>query len=228
MELVPKRILVFGAHSDDEIIGMGGTIGKFSEEGSNVYLVTFTKGETGYSNLSEKEVIAQMRAKEGDKSARILGIKEVINLGYPCQSAPKSREVFQECVRLIRFYKPDVIFTHYYEDKHRDHRAVSEITDEARWKATEDLLPQLGKPYYVHHLYYYEVLEHFTHPSLVIDVTSTFAKKVQALKVHQSQSKILKGVITYIYGLARARGYLCSGKYGEAFLKSNFLPQIIK
>lgn len=228
METIPKRVLVFGAHSDDEIVGLGGTIAKFSKQGSSIYLVTFTKGETGYSKIEQKDKIASIREKEAQKSSKILGIKKVINLGIPTQTTTNTREVYQECVRLIRLFKPNVIFTNYYEDKHRDHRAVSEITDGARWKATENMHPELGSPWYTPHLFYYELQEPFTHPSLLIDITKTLPKKIQAMKTHKSQMIAFPRILDFIEGLAKARGFLCETRYAEAFLKSNLIPQRMK
>jgi LmbE family N-acetylglucosaminyl deacetylase len=220
-----KRVLVFGAHSDDEIIGPGGTIAKLSRQGAQVSLVTFTTGDMGYSELSHKGKVDKMRGAEAKISAKILGIREVVNLGLPTQSVINTRDVYQECVRLIRRFRPDVIFTHYKKDKHRDHRAVSEITDEARWKASENIMPDFGKPWYAQELYYYEVLELFTSPSLVVDITGTLEVKVRAMKTQISQLGILRNMERYIEGVAAARGFLRGTKYAEAFLASNFLAK---
>jgi len=128
--------------------------------------------------------------------------------------------------KIIRKYKPDVIFTHYKEDKHRDHRAVWEITDEARWKAAENVLADFGTPWYTPELYYYEVIELFTYPSLLIDITDTLERKVEAMKTQSSQFPVLPGVIEYIEGLGKVRGYLRGTKYAEAFLSSNFIARL--
>ncbi|OIO00088.1 hypothetical protein COY52_07435 [Candidatus Desantisbacteria bacterium CG_4_10_14_0_8_um_filter_48_22] len=220
-----KKVLVFGAHSDDEIIGPGGTIAKLSRQGAAVTVVTFTTGDMGYSKLSHKGRIGRIRSIEAKRSAKILGIRQVVNLGLPTQSVVNVREVYQECVRLIRRFRPDVIFTHYKCDKHRDHRAVSEITDEARWKASENIMPDFGKPWYTQEFYFYEVLELFTSPSVLVDITGTLNAKVRAMKTQASQMSNLRGMERYIEGVAAARGFLRGTKYAEAFLASNFLPR---
>ena len=220
-----KKVLIFGAHSDDEIIGPGGTIAKLSRQGAAVSLVTFTTGDMGYSKLSHKGKVDRIRGIEAKRSAKILGIREVVNLGLPTQSVANTRDVYQECVRLIRRFRPDVIFTHYKGDKHRDHRAVSEITDEARWKASENIMPDFGRPWYTQELYFYEVLELFTSPSILVDITGTLGTKVKAMKTQISQMGILQGMERYIEGVAAARGFLRGTKYAEAFLASNFLAR---
>jgi LmbE family N-acetylglucosaminyl deacetylase len=219
-----NRVLVFAAHPDDEIIGCGGTIARLSAMGKQVCVVTFCAGETGYSTPEMKDKIAEMRRAEAEACDRVLGIAERVILGKPTQGVVNDRETYQECVRLIRHYRPDVILTHWNEDKHRDHRAISAVTDEARWKAYENVLADMGEPWYTPELYYYEVLELFPHPSLLIDITDTFRKKRDAMQTQQSQFAVLPGIMEYIEGLAKVRGYARGTQYAEAFLRSNLLP----
>ncbi|GIV15978.1 MAG: bacillithiol biosynthesis deacetylase BshB1 [Armatimonadota bacterium] len=219
-----QRVLVFAAHPDDEIIGCGGTIARLSAMGKQVFVVTFCAGETSYTTPEMKDKIAEVRRAEADACDRVLDITERVILGKPTQGVVNDRETYQECIRLIRRYRPDVIFTHWNEDKHRDHRAISTVTDEARWKAYENVLADFGEPWYTPELYYYEVLELFTHPSVLIDITDTFPKKQEAMQTQQSQFAVLPGIMDYIEGLAKVRGYARGTRYAEAFLRSNLLP----
>ncbi|MER3473862.1 MAG: hypothetical protein C4335_07470 [Armatimonadota bacterium] len=217
------RVLVFAAHPDDEIIGCGGAIARLSAEGKQVFVVTFCAGETGYSRVEQKESIAQVRQAEAQACDQVLGITERVILGKPTQGVMNDRETYQQCVRLIRHYRPDVILTHWSEDKHRDHRAISALTDEARWKAYENVLADFGEPWYTPELYYYEVLELFPHPSLLVDISDFLPKKLEAMQTQQSQFAVLPGVMDYIEGLAKVRGYARGTRYAEAFLRSNLL-----
>ncbi|MGC8834914.1 MAG: PIG-L deacetylase family protein [Armatimonadota bacterium] len=219
-------VLVFAAHPDDEIIGVGGTIAKLSKLGKSVYLVTFCAGETSYTTPEQKEAMAQTRLSEAKAADAVLGIKERVVLGKPTQGVVNDRETYQQCVRLIRTYRPDVIFTHWNEDKHRDHRAVSALTDEARWKAAENVLADHGKPWYTPELYYYEVTELFPHPTLLVDITNTFQTKLDAMQTQRSQFDVLPGILGYIEGVAKARGYARGTQYAEAFVLSNLLPTL--
>ncbi|MGQ9542310.1 MAG: PIG-L deacetylase family protein [Armatimonadota bacterium] len=219
-----NRVLVFAAHPDDEIIGCGGTIARLTAEGKQVYVVTFCAGETGYATVEQRETIAQVRQAEARACDQVLGITERVILGKPTQGVANDRETYQQCVRLIRHYRPDLILTHWNEDKHRDHRAISALTDEARWKAYEHVLADFGEPWYTPELYYYEVLELFPHPSLLVDISDYLPKKLEAMQTQQSQFAVLPGVIDYIEGLAKVRGYARGARYAEAFLRSNLLP----
>jgi LmbE family N-acetylglucosaminyl deacetylase len=219
-----NTVLVFGAHGDDEIVGPGGTISRLAARGAQIVVVTFAAGETSYSTVDLKDKMIELRTKEFEACNRVLGISERILLGKPNQGVPNDRDTYQQCVTIIRKYKPDVILTHYFEDKHRDHRAVSQVVDEARWKASEGVLADMGTPWYTPRLYYYEVFELFTHPSLVVDITDTLPKKIEAMETQVTQTAFLHGINTYIEGLAQIRGYLCGSRYGVAFLESTLLP----
>jgi LmbE family N-acetylglucosaminyl deacetylase len=221
-----KRVLVLGAHIDDETIGPGGTIAALSEQGSHITVVTFTGGDTdtGYTKPEMKGQIGQIRRDEARKIDQILGIHQRIFLGYPLQDVPNNVDAYQECVRIIRQVRPDVIFTHWEEDKHRDHRAIAVLTDEARWKAAGNIQTDLGTPWYTPELLFYEIMELFPHPSILVDITDTLDRKLEAMKATTSQLDVLPGVMDYMRGLAMARGYGRGSKYAEAFLRSNLLP----
>jgi LmbE family N-acetylglucosaminyl deacetylase len=224
-----KRVLVFGAHVDDEVIGPGGTIARLSALGAQITVVTFTGGdaETGYSRLEWKGKIGELRREEARGIDAALGIGQRVFLGLPTQDVRNEAAVYRECVRLIRQARPDVIFTHWGEDKHRDHRAVAAITDEARWKATEPIMHDLGEPWHTPELYFYELLELFPHPSLLVDISSVFERKLAAMKAAVTQLEVLPGIVSYIQGLGMARGYGRGVQYAEAFLRSNLLPTLV-
>lgn len=218
-----ERVLVFGAHPDDEIIGPGGTIARLSEEGAKVTVVTFTAGETAYTTPDMKGKMAEARMAEAKKCDAILGIDERIVLGHPCQGVTNDTDTYQRCVGIIRDKRPDLILSHHPEDKHRDHRTVAEIVDEVRWKATERVLSDLGEPWYCSYMLYYEVLELFQYPSFVVDITDQYRKKVDAMKSQATQVEMMTGVLRHVEGLAKARGFLAETDYAEAFLISNKL-----
>ena len=65
-----QRILVFSAHPDDEILGVGGTIARLSDLGKEVYVVTFAIGETSYSSIEMKERMREIRLKEAEDALK--------------------------------------------------------------------------------------------------------------------------------------------------------------
>ena len=131
-----KRVLVFEAHGDDMEFFAGGTIAKFADRGHEVTLVVATDNDKGSFELSADE-LRDVRDKEINSAAQVLGIKKVIPLGYSdgdlaYQATPdKLRGQF---MRIIREVKPEIVFTWDpfapYEG-HADHRAVAVAASEA-------------------------------------------------------------------------------------------------
>jgi LmbE family N-acetylglucosaminyl deacetylase len=220
-----NNALVFCAHADDEIIGCGGTIARLRAQGARVTVAVYTVGETSYTTPGAKGTIAAARHGEMKACDRVLGISRRIKLGRPTQGVVNDRETYQLTTRIIREVRPDVIFTHAYGDKHRDHRAIAEMVDEARWKASEPVLADMGRPWYTPELYFFEIWELFPTPSIAVDITPFFKTKMRAMRTQASQMSVLGPVMEYLDGHARARGYLAGSRYGEAFLLSNRLPR---
>ena len=79
------RVMVLGAHPDDEIIGSGGTIHMLSSQGREVDVVTFTDGGTAANSPEEIAEMIVQRKKEMDKTDRILGVTTRELLQIPSQ-----------------------------------------------------------------------------------------------------------------------------------------------
>ena len=83
----PNKILVFAAHQDDETIGCGGTIRKWSSNGSIVDVIFMTDGSTGVDQSGRVDNdIASTRKKEAEQAAEILGVSKIHNLNFECQN----------------------------------------------------------------------------------------------------------------------------------------------
>jgi LmbE family N-acetylglucosaminyl deacetylase len=119
----PFRILCLGAHCDDIEIGCGGTILRMLRE-------------AGGEALSIRWVVFSsdpVREKEADGSANEFlkgaGGKEIITKnfrnGFFPYVAVEIKEYFEE---LKNSFNPDLIFTHYRDDLHQDHRLISDLT----------------------------------------------------------------------------------------------------
>lgn len=119
-----EKVLVLGAHGDDEIIGCGGTIANLVQQGAEVIVVTFTKRvSSGYAKVVSLATAENIADKEMQAADDILGVKREV-LGYPVQGVQNDIETFQRVTKLIRQYRPNVM-THRPNDHHRDHRARS-------------------------------------------------------------------------------------------------------
>ena len=116
-----KRVLCLGAHSDDIEIGCGGTVLRMIEQSKSI--------EFYWLVLSANP----RRAKEAERSANaFLGgarrktvvVKSFRDGFLPYIGAPV-KEAFEE---IKTIFVPDVIFTHFRQDLHQDHRMVCELT----------------------------------------------------------------------------------------------------
>ena len=221
-----ETILIFEAHSDDAVIGMGGTI-LLKSTTQNIVLVTMTKGETGYTSLEEKDTIQERRKNESLATDIFLGVKEHIFLDTPCQDLQNNLVNFHRVIEIIRKYRPTQIFTHKTPSKHRDHRNCHDLVTEAWWKASENVLPDLGDPVLVTKLYTFEVTDLFEFPNFIFDI-GDIEPKLEVLQKFESQMGVLPGIEDFVKGLALVRGYQGGFKYGEAFQKSDFMPTPIR
>lgn len=116
----PLRLLLLGAHSDDIEIGCGGTILRLlaSHPGAEVTWVVFSANPE-----RTEEARASAAAFLGGAAATVI-VKEFRESYFPdCQAAIK--DAFEELKPRLT---PDLIFTHRRQDRHQDHRVVSELT----------------------------------------------------------------------------------------------------
>jgi N-acetyl-1-D-myo-inositol-2-amino-2-deoxy-alpha-D-glucopyranoside deacetylase len=142
-----SRLLAAFAHPDDEAFGTGGTLARYAATGGQVALICATMGEVGEisdSSLATPETLPQVRAEELRCAAQILGVSELVFLGYrdsgmagtPANNDPRAfanvseTEVVGRLVGLIRRWRPQVVVTFDPEGGygHPDHIAIHRHT----------------------------------------------------------------------------------------------------
>ena len=219
-----KTILVFCAHPDDEVIGVGGTIKKYSNEGFNIVVVIFTGGEKSNA-LYKKDKLIKIRDKETKAAAKILGIHEVINLGLNDMHLSKDVELESTQQRLkdiIESFKPIKIFTHAIDDVlYQDHKAVHDsvygVVKQFNNLHKKNIYPRK------YSLFTFNVwtlnLRKRDTPKLVIDISKEFEYKLKALKTFKSQKLALLQLYPFIYSRAILGGWKHDAKYVEEFYK---------
>ena len=226
MNFKDKKVMVFVAHQDDETIGCGGTIAKWSNQGANVHVCFMTDGSTGYEQGSNlKSEITSIRMREAMYACHILGVKEVTTLSLPCQQIENNKETFHKVIQKIRQFRPNVIITHSDICKHRDHKITSNIVEESCWKSPENILEDLGTPHVVDLVLQCEILDPFENPDVVVDITKEYITKCEAMAVYTSQRGIIPGIEQYLNGISLVRGYSVGpNKRAEAFKRLGRLP----
>ncbi len=210
-----ERILVFCAHPDDEIIGVGGTLAKYAQEKKKVTVVIFSSGEN-FPFWLKKEHTIKEREKETKKAGQILGVHETIFLGLRDLSLKddlNKKEVFSKVVAIIKKIKPHQIFTHYPGDVFFNHDAVGKF-----------ILKAIKKANYTKAIYMFKVWNPFyfgkrQNPKLIIDISSMFVKKIKALDVYESQKLVIYMLYPFIFFKAVFEGIKYKTKYVETFLR---------
>ncbi len=206
-----ETILVFVSHNDDQIIGAGATLAKYIEEGKEVIVVIFSYGESSRP-LEKANIVVNKRMKEAEKVDEFLGIKETLFLGIPDLRIDTSKEdLLLKVEAIIKKYKPNKIFTHSQDDPHKDHRAVREIVLSAVGDNKIDV--------YTFSVWNPLRIIQTRIPKLYVDVSSTFNKKTEALRLFESQKLYVYLLLPNIYVKARIAGVENGCKYAEVFYK---------
>jgi len=210
-----ETIVVFCAHNDDQIVGVGGTLAKYAEEGKKVYTAIFSYGESSHPHLKDY-VTRNMRIKEAARSDKVLGGTGIYYFGLREGSFPKGIEenkVKKSIAQIIKKRNPSKIFTHSSDDPHPDHRAVNkvmnEILDEINYKGDV----------YSFDVWNFVKLKERDNPKLVVDISKTFHKKVDSFKEHRSQKASIISLMWSIYLKAIVNGFNNHCRYAEVFYK---------
>jgi LmbE family N-acetylglucosaminyl deacetylase len=185
--------MVVMPHPDDAEFGCAGTVARWTKEGKRVVYVILTNGDKGTSDRSlTPEKLAAIRQVEQRDAARVLGVSEVVYLGYPDQGLEDSPELRKEVVRQIRLYRPDVVVTldpYRRYIWHRDHRIAGQVVLDAVFPyardflAYPDLMAEGLEPHKVKEMYFTASED----VNYVSDITDTFELKMRALACHKSQ-----------------------------------------
>lgn len=222
-----RSILVVAAHPDDPEFGAGGCVARWTEQGDEVVYVICTNGDKGSSDPNmTSERLAVLREEEQRAAASVLGVKEVVFLGYPDGDLEYTRESRGQIVRAIRKYHPDLVLT---SDPcrrypwHHDHRICGQLVLDAVF------------PYARDHLSYPEHLAEGlrTHavgevylwgsddPDTFIDITDKFDVKIKALKCHRTQvgQRTDHELRERVGGRAKEAGRKIGVCYAEQFLR---------
>ncbi len=115
------QVLCLGAHSDDIEIGCGGTIFRLIKEYPNVHVHWVVFGSTGIRSEEALKSANMILKDVKDKKIYVEGFRDSF---FP-YIGDKIKEYFE---KLKIDLAPDIIFTHYRQDFHQDHRLISDLT----------------------------------------------------------------------------------------------------
>jgi len=194
-----RRGMVVMAHPDDAEWSCAGTVAKWCAEGWDVVYVLCTDGSKGSSDPEmTSERLVKIREKEQRDAGNVLGLLEVVFLGYPDSLLEPTLELRKDIARESRRYKPDVVIvgdpsrdinSGYYMG-HPDHLAAGEAAMSAVFPTARDrmtfpeLLEEGLEPHNVREVW---VAGGGESSDQFVDVEAYMDTAVKALKAHKSQ-----------------------------------------
>ena len=211
-----KRVLVVAPHPDDETLGVGGTIAKYSAQGDEVFIL-MVSGHLPpiYSQKAYEETVS-----EAYSAFSVLGVKKSEFLEIPATMIGNQplHEVNARISKVVNDFNPNIVLCP-YPDRHIDHRLVFESV----MVATRPIGVGRG----IEIVAAYETLSethwnaphieaNFT-PNWVVDISDHISEKCNALKCYKSQISEFPGPrsIEAVEALAKFRGTQAGFGYGE-------------
>lgn len=204
----PSLVAIF-AHPDDEAFGPAGTLALYTKT-HDVYILCVTCGEAGTNsdNPHSEKTLSEIRDHEVHDSAAVLGIKEVRMLEFPDGGLNNNlyHKIADKVINHLIALKPEIVIT--FEPRgisgHIDHIVVSMVTSYIFERTS-----------YIRELHYYCISEDeqktlqdyfvyvppgYSHEEIdkVVDVSSVWDLKVNAIKKHVSQSKDGDRMLQYL------------------------------
>lgn len=214
-----KRVVCVQPHPDDTDVAAGGTVAKLAARGAEVVYVTLTDGRLGtYDPKVQPEELVEVRRREQEEAARILGVRELVWLGVRDGELQPALELRWKLVELIRKFKPDLVMAPdpwlTYE-AHPDHRHAGILASEAVLFAP---LPHAApsetlQPHTVRYVAYYWTRK----PNTFVDVSDYVEIKLKAVAAHKSQFGEAPAIQELLKALMRLTGKRINANYAEAF-----------
>ncbi len=220
-----RRLLVVQPHPDDAEVGAGATIAKLARDGAAIACLTVTDGRLGTEDPAvDPAELVRIRRREGEESARILGVAETYWLDFPDGGIMDPAQVRARITRVLRQFKPDALMVNDpwlpYE-AHPDHRAVGLAALEAcLFSGFPHYCPeQLKEEGLAPHKVDQVALYLSAYPNTYVDVTATWDLKLEALRRHQSQFNpgMLELLSFYLAAKAREQAQGRGFEMAEAF-----------
>ncbi len=213
------KLLVVSPHMDDETIGAGGTMLKYSQAGEQVYWLNISSARTEYGY--SEELVAHIERRR-ERVAKELGVRDAIDLKWRpsgLSSYPEA-EAIEKVGEIIRKIEPEVIVTTFPGDVHTDHEAVF------RW------VKPFSKSFRAPKLKRFLLMEVISEtdfalggagvftPNLFVDISGQMEDKLRLLKIYAEEigDHPFPRSLENAKALAITRGAVAGTRYAEAFM----------
>lgn len=219
-------ILAIGAHPDDVELSCSGTLAKEISNGKKVGILDLTRGELGTRGSAE------IRDQEAKDAAKILGVSVRKNLEFSDGFFINNTAHQLEIIKILRKYRPEIVFCNAVDDRHIDHGKGSKLTSDACFLSGlrkiettfEGNKQKAWRPKHVYHYIQWKELQ----PDVLVDISGFIDQKIASVKAYRSQfydennnepatpisSSNFLDSVTY---RARNLGRLMNTEYAEGF-----------
>ncbi len=219
-------ILAIGVHPDDVEMCIAGTLLKHIEMGYTVGIIDLTEGELGTRGTPE------LRLQESAAAAEMLGVVARENLGMRDGFFTDSEENQLKIIRMIRKYRPEIVFANAIRDRHPDHGRSAELESRSCYlsglrKIETELDGERQNAWRPKAVYHY-IQDYKIPPDFCVDVTPYHERKMEIIKCYKSQffdpeskepiSPISsQDFLNYLASTSKIYGRPIGAEYGEGF-----------
>ena len=211
-----KNAVIISPHPDDETLGVGGTIKKFSKNGINVSVLIVSGHLPPLYNPSA----FQITEKEALDAFKILGVKNYDFLKIPATYVHKEdvASLYNQISNFIKKHKPEIVFIP-FPDRHIDHRVIFDGSIVA-CRPIGKKFPRIVLLYETLSETHWNVAsaEPVFNPDFYINIAKEINHKTLALNCYKSQiSNNTSRSVEAVNALAKFRGSQNGCEFAEAF-----------
>lgn len=178
-------ILAFGSHPDDVELSCSGTLAKEIAAGKRAGIIDLTRGELGTRGSAET------RDVEAADAAKILGVSIRENLRFEDGFFENNIKNKLEIIKLLRKYRPEIVFCNAVEDRHIDHGRGAKLVSEACFlsglmKIETELNGETQEAWRPKNVYHYIQWKNSV-PDIVVDISGFIETKLASVKAYKTQ-----------------------------------------
>lgn len=216
-------VMTMMAHPDDAELSCGGALLRWREEGAALVIIDLTAGQLGSRGTPER------RYAESQRANRLLKPLARICLGWEDGFFSETPTHLREAIDLIRRFRPTLLITNALRDRHPDHGRAARLVERAAFLAG---LRRIQTPYpaYRPPQILFAVQDQWMTPSLVVDITPYWQRKLELVRAYESQFFLHPGetdpptyltrsdFFPHLEARAREMGHFIGSTYGEGFI----------
>ncbi len=223
-------VLAVSPHPDDVELHCGGLMVRFADQGYTTGIVDMSLGEKGTRGTVDD------RRREAAAAAMVLGLSERLNLELPDSRIGACESHRDALVDAIRRFQPDLLLVPHEVARHPDHGTTARLARDAAFLAGLEKIETDHPAFRPRQLVFYLTHHRYQEPrpSFIVDISSAFNRKIEAVKAHRSQFHDPDSGESETYisrpefldeveAQSRYYGTLIGARYGEPFVVREYL-----